>query len=222
MFRSLLNLFFPKLCAACSKKIIQEHPFLCMNCEEELINSTTVESRRITRIFRGRVPIEKGASLFYFDKKGKVQAVIHQIKYREQKDLAIYMAETLAQKLGSDFFEDIDLIIPVPLHPKKRKKRGFNQSEFIAEGIHNKTQITLDTKSLLRVEHTQTQTKKGRFERWQNVSEAFQVVGELIDPKAHILLIDDVLTTGATLEACAKALLKSKSRKISVLTLAWA
>ena len=220
ILNNILNLFFPKLCGACSKMIVNPKDELCIKCEIHLIHDSHPNKIKIQQTLRGRVEIEKGAFFIDFTKKEGVQQVLHSIKYQNQKKLAIYMAEELAIKLGDDFFKGIDLIIPVPLHPKKLKIRGFNQSYLIAKGIQNIRKTNIDCHSLQRKVFTESQTKKNRLERWENVSQAFELVNKKTLYKKHLLIIDDVFTTGATLEACIKTLKKEVDCKCSILTLA--
>jgi len=220
LLNNILNLFFPKLCGACSQIIANPTDELCIKCDLHLIQESHPNTSKIQQTLRGRVEVEKGAFFIDFTKKEGVQQVLHSIKYQNQKKLAIYMAEELAIKLGANFFNDIDLIIPVPLHPKKFKLRGFNQSDLIAEGIQNIRKTSIDYYSLQRKVFTESQTKKNRLERWNNVSQAFEVVNKKTLQSKHLLIIDDVFTTGATLEACIKTLQKEVDCKCSILTLA--
>ena len=220
LLNNILNLFFPKLCGSCSKMIVNPKDALCIKCEIDLIHESQPNKKKIQEALRGRVEIEKGAIFIDFTKKEGVQQLMHSIKYQNQKNLAIYMAEELAVKLGDDFFEGIDLIIPVPLHPKKLKIRGFNQSYLIAKGIQNIRKTNIDCHSLQRIVFTESQTKKNRLARWKNVSTAFELVNKKTLYKKHLLIIDDVFTTGATLEACIKTIKKEVDCKCSILTLA--
>lgn len=220
LLNNILNLFFPKLCGACSKIMVNPTDELCLKCELHLIHESQPNKYKINQQLRGRVEIERSVFFIDFTKREGVQQVLHSIKYQNQKQLAIYMAEELAKKLGHTFFADIDLLIPVPLHPKKRKIRGFNQSELIAIGIQNVTTINIDTDSLQRKIFTETQTKKNRLERWKNVCDAFELINKTALKNKHILFIDDVFTTGATLEACIKEVKNKVKCKCSILTLA--
>ena len=220
VLNNILNLFFPKLCGACSKPIINCVDELCINCEIHLVYESNPNRTKIPKALRGRVEIEKGVFFIDFTKKEGVQQVLHSIKYQNQKKLAIYLSEELTKKLGATFFETIDVMIPVPLHPKKLKIRGFNQADLIATGIYNCFKIPIDTSSLQRKEFTESQTKKNRLERWENVQNAFEVKEKLTLNKKHILILDDVFTTGATLEACIKTLQKEVDCTCSILTLA--
>ena len=177
----------------------------------------------VAQLFYGRVKIEFATSFFYFSKGSKYQSLLHNLKYKGMKELGAEIGMQFGiDLLQSDDFLSVDVICPVPLHPQKEKKRGYNQSWWIASGIATQMQRTLSDDNLKRVTATETQTKKTRFERWQNVEGIF----ELNDPEAfsgkHILLIDDVITTGSTLEACAQSILSKTDARVSIATLATA
>lgn len=218
--RNILNLFFPKHCGACSKLVINTKDELCLKCELNLIHESEPDTNKIQKALRGRVEIEKGAFFIDFTKKEGVQNILHSIKYQNQKKLAIYIAEQLALKLGAAFFQEFDSIIPIPLHQKKLKIRGFNQSDLIAEGIHNIHKIPVELDRLIRIKNTSSQTNKNRLERWDNVKSAFKTNNADKIKGKHILLVDDVFTTGATIEACINTLQKQAACKCSILTLA--
>ncbi len=177
----------------------------------------------ISQIFWGRVNINTATSFLFFNKSGNVQKLIHQLKYKGNIETGRYLGKLLgADLMESSYFSNIDLIIPVPLHQKKLHKRGFNQSEVIAEGISMSMDLPVNTTSLHRLEHTETQTKKARYTRWENVAGKFGIIDpEKLEDK-HILLVDDVLTTGATLESCAQSLLEVPQTVVSLVTLAYA
>ena len=220
LIHNILNLFFPKLCGACSRLVINTKDELCLKCELNLIYESHPDTDKIQKALRGRIEVEKAAFFIDFTKKEGVQQILHSIKYQNQKKLAVYIAEQLAIKLGDEFFQEIDSIIPVPLHPKKLKIRGFNQSDLIAQGIQNIRPIPIDSRSLQRKEYTESQTNKNRLERWNNVNTAFEIVNYEALKKKHILLVDDVFTTGATLEACIKTIQNKADCKCSIITLA--
>ena len=178
---------------------------------------------RVAQLFYGRVKIEFATSFFYFSKGSKYQSLLHNLKYKGMKELGAEIGMQFGiDLLQSDDFSSVDLICPVPLHPQKEKKRGYNQSWWIASGIAMQMQKMLSDDNLKRVAATATQTKKTRFERWKNVEGIF----ELFDPESfsgkHILLVDDVITTGSTLEACAQAILSKTDARVSIATLATA
>jgi ComF family protein len=177
----------------------------------------------VEKIFWGRVKIERATSFFLFVKGSPYQNMLHQLKYKGRQDLGIYLGELFGRDLTEqESFRHFDLIIPVPLHPDKEKKRGYNQSRLIAQGISNILKVPVDTEVLNRKTFTQTQTKKSRYERWENVEDVFEIQTDKNIAGKHILLVDDVLTTGATLEGCSQTLLKASDVKISVVTLAYA
>lgn len=219
IINNILNLFLPQLCGACSKPTLQATDQLCLVCEAQLIWKSKLNKTKISRALRGRVEIEKGVFFIDFTKKEGIQSVLHSIKYQNQKKLAVYIAEQMAQKLGSDFFRNIDVLIPVPLHPKKQKIRGYNQANLIAQGINNIFPLPINTTTLTRVQFTESQTNKNRLDRWKNVQDAFELKNKEVLNKKHVLLLDDVFTTGATLEACIKTLQKGIDCKCSILTL---
>ena len=220
LIHNILNLFFPKLCGACSKLVIRSHDELCLKCELNLIDEARPESIKIKKVLRGRADIERGAFFLDFKKREETQKILHSIKYQNQKKLGIYISEQLSLKLSADFFEGIDCVVPVPLHPKKLKLRGFNQRSLIARGIHNTKHIPIDFDHLKRVKNTSSQTNKNSLERWKNVKSAFKVINANAFQEKHILLVDDVFTTGATLEACVNTIQKQVKCKCSILTLA--
>ena len=222
MFIDFLNLFFPRTCRCCGTALLSSENQICIKCilHLPLTNFVDLVDNLVEKMFWGRCKIEAATALFYFRKKGNIQKILHEIKYKSNIKLAHRMGNLLGIELKkSNRFADVDIIIPVPLHPKKKRKRGYNQSEEIAKGmaVHFKREI--NTSCLIRQTYNKTQTKKGRVERWTNVSDIFSVV----DPEAikgkHILLVDDVLTTGATLEACALKLLEVPSVRVSIAAL---
>lgn len=224
-FTDFLNLFFPNLCQACGKPLVTHESILCISCLFKLprTNFYMHENNPISRIFWGRADIHAATSFLFFNKGGHVQNLIHQFKYDGKINTGKYMGELLGSELmKSTLFNNIDIIIPVPLHKKKLYKRGFNQSEIIANGISNMMSIPVVTNLLHRLEHTDTQTKKARYTRWENVKGKFGVTNYDGLAGKHLLLIDDVLTTGATLESCAQALLTVPQSTVSIATLAYA
>jgi ComF family protein len=197
-------------CVACEFDLPYSHSFYQLNNE-------------VIQHFWGRIKIEYAAALYQFYKGGKVQDIIHQLKYEKRKDIGIYVGQRMGDQLfKSPFFEDIDLIIPVPLHKKRKKKRGYNQSELLAKGILKRIAIKAETKSLLRIKSTQSQTSKSRSERILNISKAFSIPDNARIKGKHILLVDDVITTGATLEICAETLISNGASKISLVCMALA
>jgi ComF family protein len=177
----------------------------------------------ITQLFLGRAPIHSAASYYFFHRGGKVQHLIHQFKYKGQKEIGIFIGNRYGKELlKSPFFNSIESIIPVPIHYKKQKKRGYNQSEIFANGISQSMNIRVDAKTLVKTTKTESQTKKSRSDRWENVQEVFELKKYDHLTNKHILLVDDVITTGATLESCISMLVKIPGIKISIVSVALA
>ena len=225
LIRDFVSLLYPRLCFACGKTLFRHEKIICTSCLFELpkTNFHTYRDSPLDKVFWGRVPVQRTAALYYFSKGGKVQHLIHQLKYKGQREVGIYMGKLLGNDLKTDpEFQLIHKIIPVPLHLQKLRKRGYNQSEQFAIGLSEATGIEMDIKSFIRSVATETQTRKSRFARYENVKEIFKVVTPETLENKHILLVDDVITTGSTLESCASILLKVPGVRISVAAIAYA
>ena len=221
----LLNLFYPRVCAACGEPLLKDEETVCLKCRY-LLPRTGYElnpDNPLAQVFYGRVRFHAVTACFFFAKSGKVQHLIHELKYKGNKEAGIFLGQQLGETLKeAPLFQGIDYLIPVPLHPKREKQRGYNQSLMIAQGISEVTGISIGDKYLVRAVHTATQTKKSAEERFKNVKDSFEVrFPEELEGK-HVLLIDDVLTTGATLEACAHQLESIPGITISAATAACA
>jgi len=176
----------------------------------------------VEQLFWGRCMIEKAAAFSYYTRDSRIRRLIHQLKYKGVKEIGPELGRIYASTLkSSGFLDDIDIIIPIPLHPSKKRQRGFNQSDLISQGISDVSGIRVDTKLLVRKTVTKTQTRKSRFDRWTNVQDIFRVTDEKRLKDLHILLVDDVITTGATIEACANEILKAENTKVTVAALAF-
>lgn len=199
---------------------------LCVSCLMKLpqTNFHKMRNNMIEKSFWGRIRIERATSFFFFMKGSDFQHLLHALKYKGRSDIGVYLGKRFGNELVTQpDFRNFDRIIPVPLHADKLKKRGYNQSEMIARGLSKAMNIPVDTKTLVRTTFTETQTKKSRIERWENVKSVFSANPAINLNGQHVLLVDDVLTTGATIEGCAQALLdKNPTVKISVATLAYA
>jgi ComF family protein len=177
----------------------------------------------LARVLAGRVPCLNASSLYIFEKSGRVQKLLHSIKYQGQKDLATYLGKLYAgDLLSEDGGNDFDFIVPVPLHPSKLRQRGFNQSEYFARGLAEGLDKRLETEKMIRKVATKTQTRKKKFERWENVEGIFELEDKDFFANKHVLLVDDVITTGATLEAAWQCLKDVEGIKISVASIAFA
>jgi ComF family protein len=198
---------------------------ICTECYVVIprTNYHNLEDNPVAQLFWGRCMIEKAAAFSYYNKGSRIRNLIHSLKYKGVREIGYELGRIYGLSLKtSGFTDDIDLIIPVPLHPAKKRIRGFNQSETISMGIADVAHLPLDVKSLARTIVSVTQTKRSRYERWTNVEGIFQVVDPVSISGKHILLVDDVITTGSTIESCTNALLKFEGVKVSVVALAFA
>lgn len=225
VFTDLFNLFFPLICSGCHTPLVKGEDVLCLGCLADLPKThfASLTTNPVADIFIGRTNIVYGNAFCQFDKGGKVQDLLHQLKYRGRREIGYRLGYLFGSELIQAIeFVEIDAIIPVPLHKKKQRKRGYNQSIEICKGISEAMSKPLITGNLIRKKHTSSQTSKGRFERWQNVSGIFEVRNSNALKGKHLLLVDDVITTGATLESCSEELLKISGVKISIAALAQA
>jgi ComF family protein len=216
-------LFFPTVCEACGASLHKHENPICFKCLYELPRTDYCydDDNFIVQLFTGRIKIEKATALFTFQKGSKFRKLLHSLKYRGKSEIGILLGKELAaEMLSSKNYSDIDYIIPVPLHPKRQKQRGYNQSEMIGVGMSKVLKIPMLTEVLIRNLETVTQTKMTKDERWKNVSGKFIISdGEILKNK-HVLLVDDVVTTGSTLEACGEVLLTIEGLKLSIAVLA--
>lgn len=219
-----LHLFYPKVCIVCPDNLIGNEQIICTSCLHSLPKTNFIfgESNPIEQIFWGRTPIKAATALYWFEKGGAIQQVLHQLKYKQNKEVGQVMGELLGMHLKSNSSDlTLDAICAVPLHAKKQKIRGYNQSELIANGVCSTLELPLEPAILSRKKFTETQTAKSKIDRWENVKDVFEVKHPNKVQNKHFLLIDDVITTGATLEACAKTLLNHKAASVSIATLAY-
>lgn len=217
--QATLDIFYPNQCEICSVDLNSNESHLCLQCSYDLpyLSNSSSEHDQLNKLFWGRVEVKQIYSLFNYQKGNQVQDLLHLIKYQKKTKLAQHLGERLAADIKD---KSIDLIIPVPLHPKKLRKRGFNQSSIIAKGIKNELAIPVSEKLIKRVKHNPSQTTVTKYDRWENVKSIFAIPNPKKLIGKHILLVDDVLTTGATLEACIKPLIGIEDCKVSVATLA--
>ncbi|MGN7990552.1 ComF family protein [Pedobacter sp. 22226] len=221
----LFGLLFPNLCNACGVSLYQSEHLICTKCLYDLPFTDYHQhaENRVAKQLWGRVPLHAAMAMLYFRKGAKVQNLIHNLKYNGRTDVGVLLGNMLGEKLKmSLLYKDVDLIIPVPLHRKKYKHRGYNQCTFIAEGIAERMETGFSEENLVRNNATESQTKKSRYNRYENMQNVFEVHDQAYIAGKHILLVDDVITTGATLEACANELLNSGAAKVSIAALAFA
>lgn len=223
IFADLFQLLFPRNCNACGTALFYGEKTICVKCLHDLpfTDFHLYPKNPAARIFWGRIPVHQVIALLYFKKGTRVQQLIHQLKYKGQTDIGFLLGNRIGENILLSS-QKPDLIIPIPLHPKKEHSRGYNQSQSIAEGIANILQIPISTKLLTRKINTTTQTRKNRYNRFENLKDAFEIKSSPDLKNLHILLVDDLLTTGATFEACGKLLLDNGLNKLSIAALAYA
>lgn len=222
--KDLLHIFFPERCVSCNKQLLKNEKILCIECRHELpLTYFTQESdNEMERSFMGRSKIVSATALVYFYKKGIVQKMIHKLKYKGHQEIGEFFGDWLGREIiSSERFKGLDMIVPVPLHPKKLKKRTYNQVTEFGKALSDHLNIPFVDNLLKRNIYTETQTYKHRTDRFLNTKDIFEVSDLNSFRGKHILLIDDVLTTGATLEACCSELEKINGIKISICTMAY-
>lgn len=225
LWDDFISLLFPRLCYACGNQLMRNENLICTECFVVIprTNYHFIEDNPVAQLFWGRCLIEKAAAFSYYNKGSRIRKLIHNMKYNGIREIGYDLGRLYGLSLKtSGFINDIDIIIPVPLHPMKERIRGFNQSETISMGIADVTRLPVDIKSLARILVSVTQTKRSRYERWTNVEGIFQVIDSKSIMGKHILLVDDVITTGSTIESCTNELLKIEGVKVSVVALAFA
>lgn len=222
IWNNLLNLFYPHLCLLCDKPLIEDEHELCLHCLCNLPRSDYHKrpDNPMLKLFAGIPQLKEVAGFLLYEKEGYAQSLVHSFKYRNNKKLAKYLGRIASSYLQADnLFNEIDILVPVPLHPKKERKRGYNQSELIAQGIASIYNKPVIPNVLYRKTASSTQTKKSRYERHVNVEKIFALHETETFRYKHILLIDDVITTGATSIACIEALTNVPDIRISILAL---
>ncbi len=220
-----LSLLFPRLCAACNRVLHPWEESLCLGClaKMPLTRFHLDPGNPLAQSFWGKVWIEQASAWFYFLKGSRYQRVMHLLKYQNQPRIGIDLGKAYGFQLRHCVqYQTPDVIVPVPLHPRRQRKRGYNQSEMIARGLAEAMQVPVVAGNLVRSSKTSTQTRKSRYDRYLNVSGVFTVRETKKFENRHLLLVDDIVTTGATLEACAETLLKTGGVKLSVAALGWA
>lgn len=223
---AFFDLFFPKNCLACDKHLGDTEGGICLTCSLELPRTDFEkhpQDNDFTKRFEGRLPIEGATALYFFQKSSRVQNLIHAIKYKDRRETAQSLGTHFGNVLlEQPFFSSITAIVPVPMHPRKQILRGYNQAHIFAEGLSASLQKPIED-ILEKTKMTDTQTRKSRLERAENVADVYRFKGKTSEKQVHFLVVDDVMTTGATLEACAEAIVTAMpNAKISFATIAFA
>jgi ComF family protein len=223
LIEDFISLIFPNICACCGNSLWKHEEIICTFCDFHLprTNYHLELENPVSKFFWGRARIESATAYCYFNKGNKVQRLVHLLKYKGRKDIGIYIGEKQGHLLkDSPFFSTVEVILPVPSHKKKRIQRGYNQSEQFAIGLGKAMQVPVNPYVLSRTRYTETQTRKSRFKRWENVSGMFALEEPVLLEGKHILLVDDVITTGATLESCVSVLSAIPGIRISIAAIA--
>lgn len=224
IFHELLDMVYPRYCVGCDA-LLEQDEVLCTSCMDELPYTGFFgqDSNPVKEIFYGRTDIEHAGSLLFYTKDSLVQRLLFDLKYRQNKKAGKLFGYLLARTLQkTTWIKKIDLLVPMPVHKKKALERGYNQAAIIAGEVAAQLHIPMNENAVVKAVHTDTQTHKTREDRWASMQHVFEIkaAGDL--QGRHVLLIDDVLTTGATLEVCGSELLKVKDLKLSVATVAYA
>jgi ComF family protein len=220
-----VSLLFPELCVACREGLVSHENILCTDCLYNLpyTNFHLQPDNIVAQQFWGKLNVEAAYSLYYFTKGGKVQTMMHQFKYNNMPQIGNFLGDIAGKQLAQSApFNTTDIVIPVPLHKKRMRERGYNQSACFADGLAGKLKAEVQEHNLVRTVATKTQTHKSRFARFENMKEVFAVKYPERLVNKHVLLVDDIVTTGSTLEACSIELLKVPGLKLSIATIAYA
>lgn len=221
----LVSLLFPNLCCACGTDLYRGEKHICIRCINNLPytdHHTDPDNKAAKRLW-GRIECNAVVALLHFNKGGSVQNIIHHLKYQNNYGVGLKLGGMMAEKLQvTAACQDVDVIIPIPLHRKKERKRGYNQSQSLAEGIASVLQVPVNSTAMIRSIATDSQTRKNRFSRYENMKDVFKVLDGAALTGKHVLLVDDVITTGATIESCALELHKHGIKKLSIATAALA
>lgn len=218
---SVLHLLFPHICTGCGSDILHEKSVLCMRCIDAMpeTNFELHPDNPVEKIFWGRLPLAGATAQFYFTKESLMQHLMHQFKYKGNKELGMQLGKIMGVQIKKSARFEADALVPLPLFAAKEKRRGYNQAAILCEGMAEAMNLPVLDKIISRPRHTETQTKKGRIERWKNMEGKFILSDADAIKNMHLLLVDDVVTTGATLEACGNELLKAENVRLSIATL---
>lgn len=225
MFQSVLDLFFPKVCFACQFQLSDFEQYVCTNCRHNLpvTNFHLDNDDTVLKTFYGRAKIAHATALLRFEKKGITQHLMHNLKYKGHEDVGVFLGTWLGEELKDlEAYKSVDIVIPVPLHKKKLRKRGYNQVAKFGQEIAKQLNSSYCDDVLIKITNTASQVNKNRFSRWINNDELFTIQHKEKINNKHILLVDDLITTGATMEACISVLNKAQNVKISIASMAMA
>ncbi len=220
----LIHLFFPHVCAGCGSDIINLDHQLCLRCISELPFTNFFEQfgNPVERKFYGRMEVKNAGSGYFFTKDSLIESLVYELKYKGNKAIGFYMGKLLGNLLQNNTrFNEVDIMIPLPLNARRFKKRGYNQAAILCEGIASICSKPIMNDAVIRKVNTETQTHKGRITRWENMDGVFAVAKPEAIQNKHILLVDDIVTTGASLEACGAEILKVPGTTLSIATLAY-
>lgn len=221
---SILHILFPHVCDGCGSDIIDVESSLCIKCIAELpeTNFHLHANNPVEKIFWGRLPLVSATAQYYFIKESMMQRLMHELKYKGNRELGKQLGRLMGYDLQkTNRFRKVDYLVPLPLFASKEKRRGYNQATVLCEGIAEVVNTEIAKDVIVRTQYTETQTKKGRIERWQNIEGKFELIKPEKIRNKNILLVDDVITTGATLEACGQEILLA-TPKLSIATLCYA
>jgi len=224
MLKVLFNLFFPKLCVGCKNPLLKAETILCVSCAHNLplTQFHANQPEVLKNVFYGQVLFENATALFYFHKQGISQQLIHQLKYKGQQEIGVYLGEWLMSEIKNNpDYQQIDVVVPVPIHKKRMQQRGYNQVEKFGKIMAKNLNATYNDTVLLRVKNTKSQTFKNRVNRLISTQTVFQLSDTEALKGKHVLLVDDVITTGSTIVACAKQLQKTSNIKLSLAVMAY-
>src|ERR1051325_3829578 len=221
---SFFHLLFPHVCSGCGNDLLREERMLCMRCVDAMpeTNFDIHPNNPVEKKFWGRLQLTGATAQYYFTKESLMQLLMHQFKYKNNKDLGLQLGRMMGESLKRSNRFNIDALIPLPLFPAKEKKRGYNQATILCNGMAEYMNIPVLNDVIIRPQFTETQTRKGRIERWLNMEGKFILKNPEAISNKHILLVDDVVTTGATLEACGTELLKAENVRLSIATMCYA
>ena len=224
LIRDFSHLFFPHTCAGCGTDVISTQAVLCIHCIHRLpvTNFHLHADNMVEKIFWGRLPVKQATSFCYFTKGALMQRLLHQLKYNGNKEAGYFMGRLMGENLvQSDRFNNIEALLPLPLYAARERRRGYNQSAVLCHGMAQAMQLPVCQQAVVRIRPTASQTHKNRIDRWKNMEGGFQLQDQDAINGKHVLLVDDVITTGASLEACGHAILQSAAT-LSIATLAYA